>query len=254
MKNMKLFISLVLAVVICVVMAGCASRPTQGEGWNDPNKPDEQEWSDPNSPDNQDWSDPDGYGNQDWSDPENYDDQDWRDPENPGTEPADPGESDHTGMYRHEVDGVVFYTEHDLEQWIVRRDERFYPQFDLAQMTRDIFGDDQTDSWDGTAIFPYGSTVSSLEFNNADMSGSTSLQAKSGVYPFILTGRTVVYDMGYGDGSEYYKPYYFINGSYHCTDYELMEIALYAFERWSHGESYLFENFLNSTRIMVVSR
>ena len=71
MKNMKLFISLVLAVVLCVAMVGCASRPTNGEGWNDPNKPDEQEWSDPNSPDSQDWSDPNNPDNQDWSDPEN---------------------------------------------------------------------------------------------------------------------------------------------------------------------------------------
>ena len=254
MKKMKLFISLILVIIIFVVTAGCASRPAQGDGWKDPNKPSDQEWSDPNKPGDQEWSDPEKPNDQEWSDPEKPVDQEWRDPENPGTEPVNPGEPDHTGMYKHEIDGIVFYTEHDVEQWIVRRDERFYPQFDLAQMTKDIFGDDQTDSWDATAIFPYGSTISSLEFDNADMSGSTSLQAKSGVYPYILIESTVVYDMGYGDGSEYYKPYYFINGSYHCTDYELMEIALYAFERWSSGDYYMFENFSGSSRIMVVNR
>ena len=251
MKNMKLFISLVLVAIICVVMAGCGSRPSSGnEGWNDPNKPANQEWNDPENPDDQSWSDPDDYENQDWNDPENYEDQDWRDPENPGTETTDPGESEHTGMYRHEIDGIVFYTEHDVEQWIGHQDG-LGKTFDLEQMAKDIFGDEGTESWDGIVMLSVA--PSTFEFDNADMSGSTSLQAKNGVYPFIVTGQVIVYDMGYGDGSEYYKPYYFINGSYHCTDYELIEIALYAFERWADGEYYQFENFSNSARIMVVN-
>lgn len=253
MKNMKLFISLVLVVIVCVVMAGCGSRPSSGnEGWNDPNKPANQEWSDPENPNDQSWSDPDDYENQDWNDPENYEDQDWRDPENPGTETTDPSETEHTGTYRHEIDGIVFYTEHDVEQWIGHQDG-LGKTFDLEQMAKDIFGTSETDSWDATSIFPINGVTTSLEFNNVDSSGSTHLQAKEGVHPYIIIESMMVYDMGNGDGSEYYKPYYFINGSYHCTDYELIEITLYAFERWADGEYYRFENFSNSARIMVVN-
>ncbi|MBQ1649360.1 MAG: hypothetical protein II047_13025 [Bacteroidales bacterium] len=249
MNNKNLFLCFVLALVISVVLAGCSSASGENAGKNDTGKTDSQAWNDPSKPEDQTWGDPENYESQSWSDPENYDDQDWRDPENPGTEAADPGESDHAGMYRHEIDGIVFYTEHDVAQWIGHQDG-LGMTFNLEQMAKDIFGDEGTESWDGIVMLPVA--PSTFEFDNADMSGSTYLQAKNGVYPFIVTGQVIVYDMGYGDGSEYYKPYYFINGSYHCTDYEMIEIALYAFEKWANGERYQFENFSSSTRFMVI--
>jgi len=68
MKKMKLFISLILVIIIFVVTAGCASRPAQGDGWKDPNKPSDQEWSDQNKPDDQEWSDPEKPDDQGWRD------------------------------------------------------------------------------------------------------------------------------------------------------------------------------------------
>ena len=249
---MKLFISFVLAVVLCVAMVGCASRPTNGEGWNDPNKPDEQEWSDPNKPEDQDWSDPDGYDDQDWRDPENYDDQDWRDPEMPWTEPIGPSEPDHTGTYRHEIDGIVFYTEHDLEQWITRIDggRRI---FDLDRMVKDIFGEDAMGG-NGYATF-YGNHH--FHLYNSDLSGNGSDNPTAGYYPCIIVDSSSIYDTGHGAGDEYYLPaYFFSNDSdkYFATEYEMLEIALYACEMWAKDETsdYSFENFAGSQRLMVV--
>lgn len=250
MKNMKLFISLVLVVIVCVVMAGCGSRPSSGnEGWNDPNKPANQEWSDPENPDDQSWSDPDDYENQDWNDPENYEDQDWRDPENPGTETTDPGESEHTGTYKHEIDGIVFYTEHDVEQWISHQDG-LGKTFNLEQMVKDLFGDEALSGNNVARVISYNGNSISLSFYNANMNGETELQAKDGFYPLIQTEGTVIYDLGDGS-SDYYKPYYFINGTYYCTDYEMIEIALYTCERWIAGEPYFFENFNSSSRLLI---
>lgn len=179
-----------------------------------------------------------------------------------------PNQPDETGKYRHEIDGIVFYTEHDLEQWIDRRDEPFYPQFNLEQMAKDlftgkqIFGGDRIpeewiDSFDGDTVIalkdPYHNNSAIVyTLDNADFDGHTWLQAKPGVYPYLANGRTYVYDLGKGTGDEeYYKPYYFLNGTYHCTDYAMLEIALYACEKWANGEYYDFENFDQSARIWV---
>ena len=268
MNNKNLFLCFVLALVISVVLAGCSSASGENAGKNDTGKTDSQAWNDPSKPEDQTWGDPENYESQSWSDPENYDDQDWRDTENPGTEAADLDESDHAGMYRHEIDGIVFYTEHDLEQWIVRKDEPYYPQFNLEQMAKDLFTGKQSfgretipEEWiysfDGETVIalsdPYTTNFAlAYTLNNADFDGHTSLQAKPGVYPYLANGTTYVYDLGKGtDDEEYYKPYYFLNGSYHCTDYEMLEIALYAAEKWADGEHYDFENFENSARIWV---
>lgn len=45
--------------------------------------------------------------------------------------------------------------------------------------------------------------------------------------------------------------------SSYCTDYEMIEIALYACEKWaegpgSRGEYYQFENFNSSSRIYII--
>ena len=200
---------------------------------------------------NEGWSDPENYEDQDWNDPENYEDQDWSDPENPDAETTDPGESDHTGTYRHEIDGIVFYTEHDVEQWIVRKNEPYYPQFNLEQMVKDLFGDEALSGNNVARVVSYNGNSISLSFINANMNGENKLQAKDGYYPLIQTEGTVIYDLG--DGSkDYYKPYYFINGTYLCTDYEMIEIALYTCERWIAGEYYFFENFNSSSRLYIV--
>ena len=247
MKNMKLFISLVLAVVLCVAMVGCASRPTNGEGWNDPNKPDEQEWSDPNSPDSQDWSDPNNPDNQDWSDPENYDDQDWRDPENPWTEPI----PDHTGTYRHEIDGIVFYTEHDLNQWITILDNGRHV-FDLDGMVKDIFGENAMGG-NGNIVF-YGGHYAG--FGNTDLNGGMSNYPGRGYYSYFSSSVDFIYDMGYDAEDENNYPYFFSEDVEKrlSTEYEMLEIALYACEMWANDETYnyAFENFEGSQRLMVV--
>jgi len=261
MKNMKLYISIILAVIIFVVTTGCASRPAQGEGWKDPNKPDDQEWSDPNKPDDQEWRDPSKPDDQEWSDPEKPDDQgwrdlgepgdqEWRDPEKPWTEVIEPSEPDHTGMYKHEIDGIVFYTEHDVEQWIGHQDG-LGMTFNLEQMVKDLFGDEALSGNNVARVVSYNGSSISLSFYNANMDGTTELQAKDGFYPLIQTEGTVIYDLG--DGSpEYYKPYYFINGTYYCTDYEMIEIALYTCERWIAGEYYFWENFNSSSRLYII--
>ena len=231
--------------------------------WNDQDKPNDQEWSDPDGYEDQDWTDPENYEDQNWTDPENYEDQDWTDTENyedqdwidpeyyPGEDLEPVDEPDHTGTYRHEIDGIVFYTEHDVEQWIVRKDEPYYPQFNLDQMVKDIFGDDVTTGENSARIPVHGNTMLII-LENSDMSGSrTRLQAQDGFYPAFQTEATAMYDLG--DGSaDYYKPFYFINGSYHCTDYEMIEIAVYACERWAAGEYYFFENFNGSSRLYIV--
>lgn len=253
MKNMKLLISLVLVVIVCVVMAGCGSHPSSGnEGWNDPNKPANQEWSDPENPDDQSWSDPDDYEDQDWDDPENYEDQDWRDPENPGTVTTDPDESEHTGNYRHEIDGIVFYTEHDVEQWIDRSGND--PVFHLEQMVADIFGSGTT-SWDGTAMVPAFGAIASFEITNQSTDGGTSRLADNNHYPIINMGGCAIYDLGPATGdSEYYKPLYYFYDSNHTTEYEMIEISLYLCEKWVSDEYYYFEDFTSSSRFMVVNR
>ena len=134
MKNMKLLFSLVLVVIMCVVLAGCADRPSSGnEGWNDPSNPGNQEWTDPENPGNQEWTDPENPGNQEWPDPNNPGNQEWPDPNNPG-ETTEPSEPSQTGNYRHEIDGWVFYTEHNIDDYI--RNGRFYP----TEMLTDVFG------------------------------------------------------------------------------------------------------------------
>ena len=264
MKKMKLFISLILVIIIFIVTTGCSSSSAQGEGWkdqnkpgnqewSDPNSPDDQEWSDPNKPDDQEWKDPEKPGDQEWSDPEKPDDQEWRDPENPGTEPVDPGASDQTGTYKHEIGGIVFYTEHDVEQWIDRSNPNL-PNFDLNQMVKDIFGDEAI-SGNNIAKIPYYGRTKTLDIKNRDTTGNYSdWYAGNGYYPCIQIDNTVICDMGDGS-SDYFKPRYRINGSDYTTEYEMIEIALYACERWAgDGEvqyMYLFDNFRSSDRFFL---
>ena len=183
----------------------------------------------------------------------------------------EPNRPDETGRYRHEIDGIVFYTEHDLEQWIGHKDGLGLT-FDLQQMAKDLFvgkqvfgGDTIQEDWiksfNGDTFVAYrdpynidnNGYIIQYSLNNADLQeGHTSLQAKPGVYPYLAIGSTYVYDLGNGTGNEeYYKPYYFLNDSYHCTDYEMLEITLYACEQWVNGEHYDFENFNVSNRIWV---
>lgn len=248
MKSIKALTRVVLTTVICVVLVGCADRSTNNtrtEGWNDPNSPESQELTDQDGYDDQSWDNPEDYDNQDWDDADNYEDQEWSDLEG----------SDHTGMYRHEIDGIEFYTEHDVEQWIDHQDG-LGMTFDLEQMVKDIFGDEAI-SGNNVAKFTIPTDIPvSLTFLNINFKGQSDLQAKDGYYPAIQAPGTVICDRG--DGSEeYYKPFYFINGTYYCTDYEMIEIALYACEKWakgpgSHGEYYSFEDFNSSSRIYII--
>ncbi len=236
----RTYISLTLSILLCALLAGCTGGSfIGGAGWNDPENYEDQEWSDPEN-----------YKDQDWRDPDDYEDQEWRDPSDPGGGTADPDGSEPAGGYRHEIDGIVFYTQYDVEQWIDRRQEAYYPQFDLNQMVIDIFGDE---AWSESyaAWFPFYEFTPFFEMRNSDMTGSHhQMQAKDGYHPYIQIETVVIYDMG--DGSEeYYKPYYFINGTYYCTDYQLIEIAAYACERWAAGEYYLFENFRGSDRLLI---
>lgn len=259
MKNSKRVLCFVLVLVISLVLVGCgSSTSSENAGKNDTGKGDNQAWNDPSKPEDQTWSDPENYESQAWSDPENYDDQEWRDPENPGTETTEPDESDHAGMYRHEIDGIVFYTEHDVERWIGHQDG-LGMTFDLEQMVKDIFGDENTLKANEATIIPLKDYEAAFMFNgsvvylalyNRNLNGQTRMQAQEGFIPAIGVESTDIFDLG--DGSaEYYKPYYFINGSYYCTEYEMIEIIVYACERWARGEYYLFENFNGSTRLYI---
>lgn len=161
------------------------------------------------------------------------------------------------GKYRHEIDGVVFYTEHDVEQWIERRDEKFYPKIYLDRMVKDLFGD-YAEGFRGQAVVPLGDPyhdthAMAFVFGNAGFDGIPELQAKEGVYPYLLVDSTKVYDMGYGAEEEYYKPYYFFDDSYQCTEYEMIEMFLFECERWLNGDekAFSFDIFKNTKRIVV---
>ena len=261
MKQTKLFIICVLVLSLCLNFAACGEDDPDvaGNDWEDPagstgsdwEDPGKSEWEDPANTTNSgsDWEDP---GKTDWGD---LGKTDWEDP-------AQRSQPDENGMYRHEIDGVVFYTEHDLEQWIDRSADD--PHFNLEQMAIDLFGEGVQEAR-GSAFVPVldqnGAFVRwrfALEFGNVNLTtGESSSQAKDGFYPYIGIGSTFVYDTGAGAGDEYYKPYYYLNDySRDCTDYEMLEIALYAFEKWAKDETYLFENFVNvkpDQRIMVVN-
>lgn len=253
MKKRNMFLCLVLVLFICIVMAGCSSTSSESVGRNDTGKADNQAWNDPSKPEDQTWSDPENYESQSWSDPENPNDQDWRDTENPGTEATNTGESDHTGTYRHEIDGIVFYTEHDLEQWITRipGGRRV---FDLDRMVKDIFGEDAMGG-NGYAFYGNGH----FHLYNIDLNGNSSDNPKDGYYPCIQVDTLSIYDSGYGAGDEYYLPAYFFSSDsnkFFATEYEMLEIALYACEMWANEDThyYAFENFEESQRFVVVRR
>ena len=246
MKNMKLLISLVLVMTMCVAMlAGCSGRPSTstrtdwenpgltGSDWEDPGKTD---WEDPANPTDPDWEDP---GRTDWEDPANP------------SQPSQPSQPDETGRYRHEIDGIVFYTEHDVEQWIER-----IPGgrniFHMDQMVKDLFGDDAV-AGNGRAMY-YDNRM--FAFGNAKLDGNTNDFPTEDYYPYISVDSTYIYDMGNGE-KEYYLPIYYFssdNNKHQGTDYELIEICLYACEQWARNDYYMFENFESSARIMVVNR
>ena len=126
-------------------------------------------------------------------------------------------------------------------------------------MVKDIFGDENTLKANEATIIPlkdyeaafmFNGSVEYLALYNRNLNGQTRMQAQEGFIPAIGVESTDIFDLG--DGSvEYYKPYYFINGSYYCTEYEMIEIIVYACERWARGEYYLFENFNGSTRLYI---
>lgn len=232
MKNMKLLISLVLVMTMCVVMlAGCSSRPSTGT---------KTDWEDPAKPTG--------------TTPDNSGKTDWEDPVNP-SQPAQPSQPDETGKYRHEIDGIVFYTEHDVEQWIER-----IPGgrniFHMDQMVKEIFGDDAM-AGNGRAMF-HGNQY--FEFGNTNLNGSSNDYPEEGYYPYLSISVDTIYDMGPISGDkDYYLPiYYFSNedNKLWATDYELIEISLYACEMWAKNETstYAFENFKTSMRFMIVHR
>ena len=165
-----------------------------------------------------------------------------------------PNQQDETGKYRHEIDGIVFYTEHDVEQWITRI-EGGRRVFDLDRMVKDIFGEDAMGG-NGYAFFYGGQHFHIL---NTNLNGSTNSYPREGYYPCINVDTISIYDMGHGAGDEYYLPVYFFSEDSNKTDgteYEMLEIALYACEMWANDEThyYSFENFEASQRFMVVHR
>ena len=253
MKNRNLFLCLVLVLVISVVLAGCSSTSSESSGRNDTGNAGSQAWNDPSTPQDQTWNDPENYESQAWSDSENYDDQDWRDTENPSTEAADLDESDHAGMYRHEIDGIVFYTEHDVAQWITILDNGRHV-FDLGRMAIDLFGEDAMGG-NGNIVF-YGGRYGG--FGNTDLNGGSSNYPGRSYHPYFGSTVDTVYDMEYDAENENNYPYFFSDdvNKRQSTTYEMLEIALYACEMWANDETYnyAFENFEGSQRLMVVHR
>ena len=124
------------------------SEPTSGTSdWRDPG----QEWKDPSKPSNEeptsttsDWRDP----GQEWKDPSKPTDTDpgavlvtaevteTEPVTEPPTEPTEP-----TSGYRHQIGDFVFYTEHDINDYI-GFDGRFN-QFYASKMVADIFGSEE---------------------------------------------------------------------------------------------------------------
>ena len=206
MKNMKLFISLVLVVILCVVLAGCADRPSNGnEGWKDPNEPNNAEWTDPNNPDDTDWRDP--------NQPDN--DADWRDPNNPADNPTDPSQ---TGNYRHEIDGIVFYTDHDINQWI---DGNIFHAYDMVDA---IYGGVIKTDGEGGVRFTYSGVITSVGFSVTE-----GYKPNDTAYPYFYIFKYHVYEHGN------YGQFYFIDDSYCQIPYELLELSLYTLEQWDKG-------------------
>lgn len=226
MKNMKLLISFVLVVIVCVMLAGCTDRPSsENEGWNDSGNPGNQEWTDPDKPGDQDWEDPSNPSDQNWPDPYNPSDHEWSDVDDPSetTEPSEPAQ---TGSYRHEVDGAVFYTEHSVDEWI--NGDVFY----INDMFMDIFGNVGTygggiaGTEQGREVF-YMITYEILkpDGNPTDIPTDTD-------FPHISLGAVRVYEYGsYGD-------LYIVHGWKRYIPYELLELALYACEQRVLGNSY----------------
>ena len=168
----------------------------------------------------------------------------------------EPNRPDETGRYRHEIDGIVFYTEHDVEQWITRI-EGGRRIFDLDKMVKDILGED---AYAGNGRAWWNNGHSTFAFGNANhLTGSTNDYPLEGYSPYISINTTdFLYDLGNGE-KEYYLPVYFFSNEpskKQATDYELIEIALYACEMWAKEETrdYNFENFAGSERIMFIDR
>lgn len=128
----------------------------------------------------------------------------------------------------------------------------YIQSFNFEQMAKDIFGDKVDDS--GPAFVILNIAPGYLEYGNSDLYNSTAFQAKEGYYPYFSSPTNTIFDMGPGNEKEYYMPYYFINDSYYCTDYELLEISLYACEAWARGDYYAFETFAPSMRFMIVHK
>lgn len=130
MRKMKIFVSIVAILCLVFSLSACAGE-----------KSDEPE----GQLDTIDIRDGDGDGD---TAPEIKPDPGVDDDEgDPGgaTNTGDEGEvspGTHDGYY-HEVNGVGFYTEHDINQWLVPNDEHpEYLNFDIGQMLYDIWCED----------------------------------------------------------------------------------------------------------------
>ena len=218
-----------------------------GDPWKDPSKPSESQettdvWVDPSDP----WKDPSKPSESEettdvWVDPGDP----WKDPSKPSessepttvesTEPpTEPSTSEPTTEssgptadgYRHEINGWVFYTKHNINDYI--RYDGGDLCFFASEMSRDVFGIEPFFVEDGCVDTKIDGHIQiRLLYGRMNRSGTpTSYDGEYVGFMIIYHNYEIVIKDPYIEGEKYY----WIDDSGYLTDYDIAVLSLYICE------------------------
>ena len=138
MKNVMILATSVVLMVGAAI-TGCSTN-TQRADWDNPSHSVEtsskDDWDNPTDGSKSDWDNPShpvDESKDDWDNPTDGTKSDWNNP----SQSTESKETNETGLYRHEVGGWVFYTEHDIDDYFGNdgKNDIFY----ASKMAEDVF-------------------------------------------------------------------------------------------------------------------
>ncbi len=138
MKNVMILATSVV-LMVGVAITGCSTN-TQRADWDNPSHSVEtsskDDWDNPTDSSKSDWDNPShpvDESKDDWDNPTDGTKSDWDNP----SQSTESKETNEAGLYRHEVGGWVFYTEHDIDDYFGNdgKNDIFY----ASKMAEDVF-------------------------------------------------------------------------------------------------------------------
>ena len=197
----RLFLSFVLVLAMVMgMLTGCGKKaPKETEAdWKDPG----QEWKDPSKP----------------SDEETTGTSDWVDTNQPSETETAAAELTEEG-YRHEIDGWVYYTQHNIDDYI--EGDVFY----ASKMAEDAF-DAKVDTVDNGHVVLKSIAVLRYGAYNNNNDRDTYSDANWIGFELAYKGYSLFIKCTKDSGRQIYK----VDGGLHSTCREIAELSLYICE------------------------